>query len=191
MPDTQRTVRKCECKYQAERTWGYNVQQWVGGRRSWKDKGNAKTPEATAQLAHRISAELGKPVEFEPWVESYCVGCHRPGEKWIAHCVYETGSETIRLHRSNVCLVAFEDDIPSVFWDGAAAAYKPIVAEAIRSYIGQGQRAGNTREWLAWLISEYISANALNRFPHHEPKLNGTPVFPLDLIPAVLDSLTR
>ena len=54
----KRTVRRCECKYQAEKAWGYNVQQWVGGRRSWKDKGNAKTPEATEQLAGKFKTVL-------------------------------------------------------------------------------------------------------------------------------------
>jgi hypothetical protein len=40
-PRLVRHLPRCLCKYQREKSWGYQLMQWVGGRKSWKHLGNA------------------------------------------------------------------------------------------------------------------------------------------------------
>ena len=47
----QRRVRHCGCKYQKERSWGYRIFKWVGGRKSWKPMITAASPGMAEILA--------------------------------------------------------------------------------------------------------------------------------------------
>ena len=47
----QRFVRRCHCRYQAEKPWGYDLCEWVGGRKSWKNHGSATHPEDIVKYA--------------------------------------------------------------------------------------------------------------------------------------------
>jgi hypothetical protein len=47
----QRFVRRCRCRYQAERAWGYDLCEWIGGRKSWKNHGKATHPEDVVKYA--------------------------------------------------------------------------------------------------------------------------------------------
>ena len=44
-------VRRCHCRYQAEKSWGYDLCEWVGGRKSWKNHGKATHPEDLVKYA--------------------------------------------------------------------------------------------------------------------------------------------
>jgi hypothetical protein len=46
-----RLVRRCHCRYQAEKSWGYDLCEWVGGRKSWKNHGKATHPEDVVKYA--------------------------------------------------------------------------------------------------------------------------------------------
>ena len=46
-----RIVRRCHCNYQAEKAWGYDLCEWVGGRKSWKNHGSATNPEDVVKYA--------------------------------------------------------------------------------------------------------------------------------------------
>lgn len=182
------------------RLWGSGYHTEIDEIGSTKDKpahfryrcgslrGEAETlQDAIVTVEAYLGQVLGEVVTFYPFIESYGDRAVR-GDKHFAFCFYEAGSGTIRLHRSNVCLVAFENDglttcdgTPRLFTDDAAnMAYRPLVEDAIGSVIGQNCR-GNDRLWLAWLISEYIHNNAVDCFPHNEPRLACDPTFPLDL----------
>jgi hypothetical protein len=54
----QRQVRRCHCEYQKQKAWGYNLQKWVGGRKSWKEIGNATHPEDVEKYAQRFDTVL-------------------------------------------------------------------------------------------------------------------------------------
>lgn len=47
----ERLVRRCHCRYQAEKSWGYDLFEWVGGRNSWKKHGKATHPEDVVKYA--------------------------------------------------------------------------------------------------------------------------------------------
>ena len=165
--------------------------------------GSAHGKAATLQDAVRaIEAYLGEAfgevVTFYPFIESYGAKAVQ-GDKHFAFCFYEAGSGTIRLHRSNVCLVAFDSDglttcdgTPRLFTDDAAnMAYRPLVASAIGSVIGQNCQ-GNDRLWLTWLISQYIHNNALGTFPNNEPQMACDPTFPIDMeSPTITPTFSR
>jgi hypothetical protein len=44
-------VSRCRCKYQAEKSWGYHLWKWVGGRKSWKGLGSATHIEHVVKYA--------------------------------------------------------------------------------------------------------------------------------------------
>jgi hypothetical protein len=47
----QRRVRHCGCQYQKEKSWGYRIFKWVGGRKSWKPMITAASPGMAEILA--------------------------------------------------------------------------------------------------------------------------------------------
>lgn len=57
-PPKPRHIRRCHCKYQQEKAWGYNLQKWVGGRKSWQLIGNATHPEDVEKYARQFEAVL-------------------------------------------------------------------------------------------------------------------------------------
>jgi len=48
-------MKICECKYQKEKNWGYEIQKWVGGAKSWKFVANVRRFQDAigAALAHQ------------------------------------------------------------------------------------------------------------------------------------------
>ena len=46
-----RFVRRCWCKAQSEKALGYDLCEWVGGRKSWKNHGGATYPEDIVKYA--------------------------------------------------------------------------------------------------------------------------------------------
>lgn len=46
-----RLVSRCQCKYQAEKSWGYHLWKWVGGRKSWKGLGSTTHSEDVVKYA--------------------------------------------------------------------------------------------------------------------------------------------
>jgi hypothetical protein len=56
--DVQRFVRPCRCKYQAEKSWGYDLCEWVGGKESWKNHGSATHLEDVERYARKLKRVL-------------------------------------------------------------------------------------------------------------------------------------
>ncbi len=49
--EVPRIVRRCHCRQQTEKAWGYDLCEWVGGRKSWKNHGKATHPEDVVKYA--------------------------------------------------------------------------------------------------------------------------------------------
>lgn len=60
----RRFVRPCGCHYQREKPWGYEIQKWIGGRKSWRFVSSHKTAEGAQAAAERY-----------PFVLIRCRGC--------------------------------------------------------------------------------------------------------------------
>ena len=62
----QRIVRRCSCKYQKEKDWGYHLWEWVGGKKSWQAHGHTSDPQDTLKFAenHNMKKIMVK-----------CMGC--------------------------------------------------------------------------------------------------------------------
>ena len=147
--------------------------------------------DAIKAVETHLATVLEEPATFYPFIESY--GSKAIGtDQHFVFCHYEEATATIRLHRSNVCLASFVNDgkttcdgTPVLFdYDAANVAYRPLIASVIGHVIGQNCR-GNDRLWITWLLSQYIHYNAIGRFIHNEPRFDGWPTFPHDLVPSI------
>ena len=118
-----------------------------------------------------IADKLQREVEILPQIEAYMYYSDRYKELWprIAtdvymnvQATYETYSNTIRKQPENYCIIAWEDgDITKPIFD-VDAAQKPwrdiaqrAHAEFIKSH-NQKNSDRENKEWLAWLISQWI-----------------------------------
>lgn len=57
-PEFNRSVRRCQCKYQTENPWGYNLCEWVGGKKSWHVHGSATHLEDVERYARKFKTVL-------------------------------------------------------------------------------------------------------------------------------------
>jgi hypothetical protein len=89
---------------------------------------------------------------------------------YLTPCIYETGSDTIRLVPENYCLVAFgfEGSKELLETDAATAEYLPVLQECYEDYLKEKQLNCNKNKtavelkgWLCWLIGETLK----ERFP--------------------------
>lgn len=175
--------------------WNFMLDRF-DGQTTWSHKCSEKPEGFKALTRHLRQTYPGLPShKFHQWTEAYTPGSHSCNDHYIAHCLYEEPTQTIRLHRSNVALVRFHNDhrttcdgTPVVFEDAANTAYRPIIKEGIRLVRAQNCSI-NDRLWLTWIISEYIGNNVHGNSIHPFPALDGQPAFPDDLIPAAYPSL--
>ncbi len=117
-------------------------------------------------------------VEFDSEIEAYMYsnsGTLRAYPRvatdvYFTVATYEPGTDTIRHEPSNVCLIdfgeeseyKFTDGKASHFSDGANRKYQAEIEDAIGNYnsnIAAHGEGDERKEWLAWLVSEYIKKN--------------------------------
>lgn len=122
--------------------------------------------EAIAQIEKKFN------VLFDPEIEAYCYSGSKTLEIWphlrndvyITCATYEPGTDSIRHEPSNICLIVFgnEENGPAAQQyteDPANQNYTVLVQKAIESYnsnVGAHGRGVERKEWLAWLIGQYI-----------------------------------
>ncbi len=139
-------------------------------------------PKATGLEEAKIAAGNVLGVAFEDEVEAYCYAGEATlrayprikNDVFLACATYEPGTDTIRHEPSNVCLIVFsEGNHP---WghaelypdDRANLKYSDAVIKACDSYNSNVKAHGlgvERKEWLAWLVSEYIK-----EMPGQKPK---------------------
>lgn len=54
----QRLVRDCQCEYQKQQPWGYEIQKWVGGTRSWQYDTSVPTTAIALMATEKMTYDL-------------------------------------------------------------------------------------------------------------------------------------
>lgn len=138
------------------------------GQVAWQSPDRQLTLAAAEQQALvYLRSVFRESVKFSDDIEVYCYHSEAELKLWpkvaddiyICCATYEPATETIRHEPSNVCLIAWNDDLPVFDVDMANSKYREICKEAHDQYeAAHNQRRGryDARGWLAWLISETI-----------------------------------
>lgn len=152
--------------------WGTKWGQTAWSKQHQNEKrGHTEARKVIKQLTG-VTVELSKDVEHYMYdnAANLRIWPYLADDVYVAACVYEAGSNTIRHVPTNICLIAFGETLDDAVFDMDAAnePYRELAKKAYKEFCKEHNQRDSERDnrgWLAWILSEYIKGECEGQKP--------------------------